>query len=120
MKELWEQATNQVMMHYNQVPTKTQAHPSNTQGEIHQKEGFITSTNSGHLIKSPPQNQYEHDESMYKHNMYSNRSNCLEIKPYDKRNRLAVHASARSQSSAISERDLYRSPQFSVVATQRK
>ena len=77
-------------MNYNQVPIrpKTQnMHPSNTQGELHSKQGFITSTSNTineNQVEATRKNHYKDDEFSYQHNFYSNRSHNVNSKPYEK------------------------------------
>ena len=93
-------------------------HPSNTQGEIRSKQGFVMSANN-FRVKSPANNYSREELGTYQ--MQSNRSSGMLRHDYGltgMKGNDQLNKSIRSQSSLITERELYKSPQFSVVATQ--
>ena len=93
-------------------------HPSNTQGEIHSKQGFIVSANNSNYKITSPAN-YSREELGINY-MQSNRSSGMIRQNYGLglKGNDQLNKSHRSQSSLLTDRDVYKSPQFSVVATQ--
>ena len=104
-------------MSYNNDPKNTSKdqktiHPSNTQGEIRSKQGFITSTkgSNNYKVKSPA---HFSREDLGAYQMHSNRSSGMLQHNYGLtglKGNDQLNKSQRSQSSLITERDVYKSP----------